>query len=94
MNPDVNDEWLVGEGATALRLMAQLWFDNRKEIDRIAHKCGGLAISWSFKSDRSFEVPLVKVSGTFSETHPMKAESDVPDPKAMELPFERERNEN
>lgn len=93
INPGVTDEWLISEGATALRLMAQLWYDNREEINRIAAKCGGLGISWSIKSDRSFEVPVVKISGSFSETHSMKAESETPDPKAMDLPFER-NNEN
>ncbi len=94
INPEVEDEWLVGEGATALRLMAQLWYDNREELNRIAAKCGGLEINWVIRSDRSFEVPVVKVSGTFSEKHPMKAESAVPDAKAMDLPFERPNDEN
>jgi len=98
INPEIKDEWLIGEGATALRLMAQLWYDNRDELNRIASKCGGLEVSWTLRSDRSFEVPVVRVNGTFSEKHPMKAESEVPDPKAMELPFERQprdiHNEN
>jgi hypothetical protein len=95
INPEIKDEWAISEGATALRLMAQLWYDNRKELNRIADKCGGLEVNWSIKSDRSFEVPVVRVNGSFSEKHPMKAESEVPDPKAMELPFERvQNNEN
>lgn len=93
INPEMKDEWLVSEGATALRLVAQLWFDNREELNRIAAKCGGIEVSWSIKTDRSFEVPVVKVNGSFSEKHPMKAESEVPDPKAMELPFERQQHE-
>ena len=93
INPDVKDEWLISEGATALRLMAQLWYDNREELNRISTKCGGIELNWSIKTDRSAEVPVVRVNGSFSEKHPMKAESETPDPKAMELPFERPQHD-
>lgn len=85
--PDETDDWRIMETATTLRLQTQLLADNWDEINRIASKSDDkIAISWSHKVDRSSTPPTVKVTGSYSEKHAMKAESDVADPNQDSLP--------
>lgn len=84
--PDEQDKWKVGEIATALMLQAGLWRKEYDSMNNISDKCDGMAVSFSVKTDRTSTPPLVKVNGSYSEKHPMKAESDVPDINQTELP--------
>lgn len=85
--PKEKDDWKLMEVATALRLETGLLATNWGDINRIAENSGDvISVSWSFKIDRSKTPALVKVGGSYSEKHPMKAESDVADPNQDILP--------
>lgn len=84
--PEEENERIITEIASCLCVQAGLMAENWKDIDRIANKSGGLAISWSFKSNRISEPQTVKVSGSFKESHSMAGETALPDPNQRSLP--------
>lgn len=83
---DEDNEWLVGEVATAFCLQAGLMQKHWPSINEIARKSQGLDLSWKVSSNRESTPPTCKVTGSYKETHSMKGESDVPDVNVMELP--------
>ena len=84
---DEKDQWEIGKVATALKLQTELFAKNYSDMKRIANREDGkVSVSWSWKIDGSVQPPTVKVNGSFSEKHSMKAESDVADENAPELP--------
>lgn len=80
-----DDKWILGEMASALHYTVSLLAEHSDDIQRIAAKAEGLNVSLSIKSLRASTPPVVKVSGSFNEKHPMKAEGDAIDPEQMEM---------
>ena len=81
------DQWEVGKVATALKLQTDLLAKNYNDMKRIANREDGkLSVGWSWKIDGEAIPPTIKVSGSFSEKHSMKSESDVPSEDQLDLP--------
>jgi len=86
LDPEQSDEWIITERATQNMLMNLERAKHVDEIERIAKKSGGVNISWTVKSNSQLTPVSVDISGSFSEKHKMKAQSDLPDPNAQFLP--------
>lgn len=84
--PPETEETAVAELATAFRLLTQKMSDEWADIARSAEKTGGLDLSFAVKTRRDTQPQTVKISGGYGKRSRFKAESDLPDPDAVDLP--------
>jgi hypothetical protein len=82
----LDDPDQISELATAFRLLTQKMSDEWPDIARSAEKLGGLDLSFTIKTKRDSQPQTVKISGGYGKRSRFKAESDVPDPNAVDLP--------
>lgn len=83
--PEEDDKWVVGEWAA---IVYGILGNLRKHVDginRIATKAGGVKITISASTNRAQTPPLVKVGGSYNESHPMKSELDAFDIEQLDL---------